>query len=128
MSLASNKILISNTSTNTPGAYLQPVTISSIGIGNLTAMNAGTLISQFVPAGVYIMPLVATANVAIEVNTYVNSTGAAVNNWVTYIASNSGGTILSDGYNVRANATVSNQTITLYTANGGQNVSATFTS
>jgi|GEM_PF-2304491 uncharacterized protein YigE (DUF2233 family) len=123
MALGLNKILLANTNTNTPGGYPQTVTISSIGIGNLTAMNAGTLTAQYVPAGMYIMPLVAAANVAIEVNSGTNN-----NNWTTYIASNSGGTLISDGYNVRANATVSNQTLTLYTVNGGQNVSATFTS
>ena len=123
MALGLNKILLANTNTNTPGAYPQTVIISSIGIGNLTAMNAGTLTSQYVPAGLYIMPIVTTGNVAIEVNSGSNN-----NSWATYIASNSGGTVLSDGYNVRANATVSNQTLTLYTVNGGANVSATFTS
>jgi uncharacterized protein YigE (DUF2233 family) len=123
MALGLNKILIANTNTNTVGAYPQNVVISSIGIGNTTLMNAGTLTSQYVPAGLYIMPTLTTANVAIELNTGTNN-----NNWITYIASNSGGTIVSDGYNVRANATVSNQTLTLYTVNGGQNVSATFTS
>ena len=123
MALGLNKILLANSSTNTPGAYPQTVIISGIGIGNTSSMNAGTLASQYVPAGLYVMPVVAAANVAIEVNTGTNN-----NNWVTYIASNSGGTVISDGYNMRANATVSNQTLTLYTVNGGQNVSSTFTS
>ena len=123
MALGLNKILLANTNTNTPGAYPQTVIISSIGIGNTTAMNAGTLTAQYVPAGLYIMPLNATANVAIEVNSGSNN-----NNWTTYVASNSGGTIISDGYNVRANATVSNQSLTLYTVNGGQAVSQTFVS
>ena len=123
MALGLNKILLANTNTNTPGAYPQTVVISSIGIGNLTAMNAGTLIAQYVPAGLYIMPVTAGGNVAIEVNSGTNN-----NNWSTYVAANSGGTIISDGYNVRANATVSNQTLTLYTVNGGQAVSQTFAS
>ena len=123
MALGLNKILLANTNTNTPGAYPQTVVISAIGIGNTTAMNAGTLTAQYVPAGLYIMPLNATANVAIEVNSGSNN-----NNWTTYVASNSGGTIISDGYNVRANATVSNQSLTLYTVNGGQAVSQTFVS
>ena len=123
MALGLNKILLANTNTNTPGAYPQTVIISSIGIGNTTAMNAGSLTAQYVPAGLYIMPVNATANVAIEVNSGSNN-----NNWTTYVASNSGGTIISDGYNVRANATVSNQSLTLYTVNGGQAVSQTFVS
>jgi len=123
MALGLNKILLANANTNTPGAYPQTVVISSIGIGNASSMNAGTLASQYVPAGLYIMPITAGGNVAIEVNSGTNN-----NVWATYIASNSGGTVLSDGYNVRANATVSNQTLTMYTVNGGQNVSATFVS
>jgi len=123
MALGLNKILLANTNTNTPGAYPQTVIISSIGIGNASAMNAGTLTAQYVPAGLYIMPVNTTANVAIEVNSGTNN-----NNWSTYVASNSGGTIISDGYNVRANATVSNQTLTLYTVNGGQAVNQTFVS
>ena len=123
MALGLNKILLANANTNTPGAYPQTVIISSIGIGNNTSMNAGVLAAQYVPAGLYIMPIVATGNVAIEVNSGTNN-----NNWSTYIASNSGGTVISDGYNVRANATVSNQSLTMYTVNGGQNVSATFVS
>ena len=123
MALGLNKILLANASTNTPGAYPQTVIISGIGIGNTSSMNAGTLASQYVPAGLYIMPITAGGNVAIEVNSGTNN-----NVWATYIASNSGGTVLSDGYNVRANATVSNQTLTMYTVNGGQNVSATFVS
>ena len=127
MALGLNKILIANTSTNTVGAYPQPVIITSIGIGNLTSMNAGVATSQFVPAGLYILPQTLN-NVAIEVNSYQNTSGNAVNNWVTYISANTGGTFISDGFNVRANATQSTQTLTLYTVNGGNAVSSTFTS
>jgi uncharacterized protein YigE (DUF2233 family) len=123
MALGLNKILLANANTNTPGAYPQTVVISAIGIGNTSSMNAGTLAAQYVPAGLYIMPVTAGGNVAIEVNSGSNN-----NSWATYIASNSGGTVISDGYNVRANATVTNQSLTMYTVNGGQNVSATFTS
>ena len=56
MSLSLNKILLANAATNTAGAYLQGITISSIGIGNTTLMNAGTSSAQFVPAGAYILP------------------------------------------------------------------------
>jgi uncharacterized protein YegP (UPF0339 family) len=124
MALALNKILIANTSSNTPGAYPQPVVISSIGTGNLTQMNAGTNSAQFIPAGLYIMPANVTANVIIEVNTYQNSTGNSVNNWVTYIFANNGGTIISDGYNVRGNAIQAVTSLTLLTVNGGNAVNA----
>lgn len=125
MALALNKIILANAAANTAGAYLQPVVISSIGVGNTTLMNAGTLSAQYVPAGLYIMPVVTTANVAIEVNAY---TGTA-NAWTTYVVSNGGGTIFSDGYNVRANAITSGaQTLTLYTVNGGNSATGTYTS
>jgi len=121
MALALNKIILANAATNTAGAYLQGVTISSIGIGNTTAMNAGASSAQLVPAGVYILPQT-TNNVAIEVNAYTGSANA----WTTYIAANTGGTVISDGYNVRANATTSTQTLTLYTVNGGNSATGTY--
>jgi hypothetical protein len=121
MALALNKIILANAATNTAGAYLQTVTISSVGIGNATLMNAGASSAQTVPAGLYILPQT-TNNVAIEVNAY---TGTA-NAWTTYIAANTGGTVFSDGYNVRANATTSTQTLTLYTVNGGNSAAGTY--
>ena len=124
MSLALNKILLANAATNTAGAYFQGVTITSIGIGNATLMNAGTSSAQFVPAGIYVSPQT-TNNVTIEVNAY---TAANANAWTTYIAANTGGTVFSDGWNVRANATTGTQSLTLYTANGGNNAPGTFTS
>ena len=123
MALALQKIILANAVTNGAGAYLQGVTITSVGIGNATAMNAGSSSAQYVPAGVYILPQT-TNNVAIEVNAY---TGTA-NAWTTYIAANTGGTVISDGYNVRANATTSTQTLTLFTVNGGNSATGTFTS
>ena len=122
MSLSLNKILLANAATNTAGAYLQGVTISSIGIGNTTLMNAGVSSAQTIPAGAYILPQT-TNNVAIEVNAY---TSAGANAWTTYIAANTGGTVISDGYNVRANATTSTQSLTLYTSNGGNNATGTY--
>jgi hypothetical protein len=110
MALGLNKIVLANASANTAGAYLQPVTVSSVGAGNATAM----LTSQFIPAGTYLLP--PTANVTIELNQY---TGSA-NSWGTLIAANVGGVLISDGYNVRANATTGTQTVTLWTVNGGQ--------
>lgn len=110
-----SKILVASTLTNAASAYLLTTTVSSVGIGNLTAMNAGVSSAQYIPAGMYVLPTT-TNNVTIEVNT-----GAAgINNWVTYIAANTGGTIISDGYNMRGNATTSTQTLTLYGVNGGQ--------
>ena len=123
MALALNKIILANAATNGAGAYLQGVTISSIGIGNATLMNAGVSSAQYVPAGVYILPQT-TNNVAIEVNAYTGSANA----WTTYIAANTGGTVISDGFNVRANATTSTQTLTLYTVNGGNTASGTYNS
>ena len=118
MALGLNKILIANASANTAGAYLQPVTVSNVGSGNATAM----LTSQFVPAGTYLM--VPAANVTIEVNNY---TGTA-NSWTTLLANNTGGVLISDGYNVRANAVTGTQTVTLLTVNGGQAASGTYLS
>ena len=118
MALGLNKILIANASANTAGAYLQPVTVSSVGSGNATAMTN----AQFIPAGTYLM--LPAANVTIEVNNY---TGTA-NNWSTLLANNTGGVLISDGYNVRANAVTGTQTVTLLTVNGGQAVSGTFLS
>lgn len=123
MALALNKIILANAATNGAGAYLQGVTISSIGIGNATLMNAGVSSAQYVPAGLYILPQT-TNNVTIEVNAY---TGTA-NAWTTYVAANTGGTIISDGFNVRANATTSTQTLTLYTVNGGNTATGTYNS
>ena len=118
MALGLNKILIANASANTAGAYLQPVTVSSVGSGTATAMNN----AQFIPAGTYLM-LPAT-NVTIEVNNY---TGTA-NSWTTLLANNTGGVLISDGFNVRANAVTGTQSVTLLTVNGGQAVSGTFLS
>ena len=110
MALGLNKILVANTSTNTASAYLQTVTVSSVGAGNATAM----INSQYVPAGMYLLP--PTASVRIQVNAY---TGTA-NSWTDLILDNVGGVLFSDGFNVRANATSGTQTLTLYTVNGGQ--------
>jgi len=116
MALALNKIIVSNASANTAAAYFQPVTVASVGAGNATAM----LLSQFVPAGLYLM--LPAANVTIEVNNY---TGTA-NSWSTLLANNTGGVLISDGFNVRANAVTGTQTVTLLTVNGGQAATGTY--
>lgn len=110
MSLALNKILITGTNTNTPGAYWQLVTLSATTAGNL------------VPAGTYLV--FPAANVSIQaVSAYNTTTNAAT--WSTLFAANTGGVLISDGVNVSANATT-NATLTLATVNGGQAVSGTF--
>jgi uncharacterized protein YigE (DUF2233 family) len=109
-----SKIIVANVITNQPGGTFQTVTVSSVGIGNTTSMNAGVSSAQYIPAGSYIYP--ATANVAVEVNI---GTGGN-NTWTTWYAANTAGWVESDGYNVRANASTGTQTVTLYTINGGQ--------
>jgi len=118
MSLGLNKILISGTSTNTPGAYWQLTTVSVASSGN-TAIPAGTYL---------VFP---TANVTIEaVSAYnANSSCTTPSTWSVCIGNNTGGVLISDGVNVRANAIVATSaTVTLATVNGGQAVSGTFNS
>lgn len=117
MALGMNKLLLANATANTAGAYLQPVTIASIGAGNATLMTN----AKFIPAGTYLWPQSAS-NVTIEINQY---TGTA-NAWTTLIANNVGGMFVSDGWNVRANAVTGTQSIVLWTVNGGSDVSGTF--
>ena len=125
MALGLNKILVSNLSTNTAAAYFQTVSITSVGVGNATAMNAGSSSAQFVPAGTYVYP--PTANVTIEVNNYNTSTNT--NAWTTLVAANVGAAcLISDGYNIRANATTGTQTVTLFTVDGGQAVTGQYNS
>jgi len=118
MALGLNKILISGTSTNTPGAYYQLTTVA-------VAASSNT----FLPAGTYtVFP---TANVTIEaVSAYNTNTSCTTpNTWTVVLGNNTGGTIVADGTHFRANAIVAtNATVTLATVNGGQNVSSTYTS
>jgi hypothetical protein len=117
MALALNKIILANATANTPAAYFEPVVISNVGAGNATAMIS----SQYVPAGLYVYP--STANVTIEFNYYTGSANA----WTTLVAANTVAPVLvSDGYNVRANATTGTQTVTLFTVNGGQAATGTY--
>ena len=113
MALALNKILISGTNFNTPGAYFQ-------GASNVFATTAGNV----VPAGTYYV--VNTPNVTIQVATAYNST-SNVTTWSNVYPINSGGFVVSDGTNVQALATT-NTTVSLVTVNGGNNAPGTFTS
>jgi hypothetical protein len=117
MALALNKIILANAAANTAGAYFEAVTVSNVGAGNSTAM----LNAQYIPAGVYVLP--ATANVVIELNEY---TGSA-NSWVSIVPNaTASAVLLSDGFNVRANAVTGTQTVTLYAVNGGQAITGTY--
>ena len=106
MSLASNKIILSGSSTNAAGAYYQ-----AYAAGNATVT---------LPAGIYVIP--PTANVTIELNT--NTSGNISNaSYQVIVANNTGGTFIADGTNVRANVLAGTPTITLFATNGGQAVS-----
>ena len=79
MSLATNKIILAGATSNTDGAYFQTSIVNAVATGN------GTV----VPAGIYLM--VPAANVTVVANT-----GSANS---TILANNTGGMIISDGYN-----------------------------
>lgn len=121
MSLSSNKILVANVLTNQAAGYFQTITVSSVGTGNATQMNGGSTTAQYIPAGWYVLPT-GTNNVTIEINTGASN----VNAWTTYVSANTGGTIISDGWNVRANATTGTQTLTLYGLSQGQNATGQY--
>ena len=76
MSLATNKIILANATSNTAGAYFLTTTISAVNTGN------GTV----VPAGVYI--LFPQANTSIIANNGSSN--------VTVLPANTGGVIISD--------------------------------
>ena len=115
MALGLNKIVLASASTNTPGAYWQLTTVSA---------NNTTVV---IPAGTYL--LFPTANVTIEaVSAYNTNTSCTTpSTFSTLIGNNTGGVLISDGVNVRANVTVATATtITLATVNGGQAASGTY--
>jgi hypothetical protein len=107
MALANNKIILANASANTAGAYFQPVTVSSVGVGNATAMGS----SQFLPAGNYV--LLPTANVTIEFNAYTGSAnawnaGSAFNpTGATSVVGTNGATFYITGVQLEAGSTAS---------------------
>ena len=108
MSLATNKIILANATSNTAGAYFLTTTVTAVSTGN------GTVI----PAGVYLMfP---------QANTSVIANNGSSNS--TLIAANTGGVIISDGVNVFAKTSATTDTVTLLATNGGQAVSSTFAS
>ena len=98
MALGLNKILISSSITNSPGAYWQLTSIAATTAGNV------------IPAGTYLA--FATANAV---------------TWSALYPVNTGGVVISDGVNVCANAST-NATMILATVNGGQAASGTFNS
>ena len=109
MALNMNKILVAGTATNAASAYFQ-----AYAAGNATVT---------LPAGTYY--IAPTANVTIELNT--NTTGNISNaSWAVVVANNTGGLFIADGTNVRANVLSGTPTITLFTVNGGQDVSGTY--
>jgi|APCry1669189440_1035222.scaffolds.fasta_scaffold25295_3 hypothetical protein len=117
MALGLNKILISGTYENTPGAYWQ-------GTSNITVSNTGTVI----PAGTYIA--FNTANVVIQAVSNYNTT-SNVATWTSISPNNVGGVIISDGVNVQANIIANGANaavLQLITVNGGQPVSGTYNS
>ena len=117
MALGLNKIVLSGNGVNVPGAYLQYTQVSA---------NNATVV---IPAGLYIM--FPTANVTIEsVSAYNTNTACTTPaTWSTWLANNTGGLIISDGTNTRANVIVAPATtITLSTVNGGTAVTGTFNS
>ena len=102
MSLASNKILVSNVATNAASGYFQ-----AYAAGNATVV---------MPAGIYY--IAPTANVTIELNT---DTDGNISNasWAVVVANNTGGLFIADGYNVRANVLSGTPTITLFCSSPG---------
>ena len=109
MALGMNKILVAGTATNAASAYFQ-----AYAAGNATVT---------LPAGTYY--IAPTANVTIELNK--DTTGNISNaSWAVVVANNTGGLFIADGTNVRANVLAGTPTITLFTVNGGQNVSSTY--
>ena len=109
MSLATNKIILANATSNTAGAYFLTTTVAAVNTGN------GTVI----PAGVYLMfP---------QANTSVIANNGSSN--ATLVAANTGGVIISDGVNVFAKTSyASGDTVTLLATNGGQAVGSTYAS
>ena len=109
MSLATNKIILANATSNTAGAYFLTTTLTAVNTGN------GTVI----PAGVYLMfP---------QANTSVIANNGSSN--ATLMAANTGGVVISDGVNVYAKSSyASGDTVTLLATNGGQAVSGTYNS
>lgn len=108
MSLATNKIILANATSNTAGAYFLTTTVTAVSTGN------GTVI----PAGVYLM--FPQANTSVIANNGSSNT--------TLIAANTGGVIISDGVNVFAKTSATTDTVTLLATNGGQAVSGTYNS
>lgn len=115
-SLALNKILIGGTNANVAGAYLQEYVLANISSGN-SAAGTGCVI----PAGVFYA--LGANNVSIEINQASGNT----NSWQSFYAANTNGVVISDGQNVRANAsTAAQQTMSLFPMGSEENAPGTF--
>ncbi len=109
MSLAANKIILANATTNAAGAFFQVYAA-----GNATV---------FPPAGFYYIANVANVTIELNTDTDGNASNAA---YTVVLANNTAGFFMADGVNVRANVLSGTPTITLYAVNGGAPVSGTF--
>ena len=107
MSLGLQKIILAGAGSNTPGAYFQTTTVA-----------VGATTTALVPAGLYV--LIPSTNINVQATTDNGST------WTTFIAANTGGTLFSDGVNIRFNNSSTAANVTLLTVNGGQAVSGTY--
>jgi len=107
MALGLPKLILASSSTNTDtaGAYFDYQT---------QAVTAGA--DVIIPAGLYLVYPV--ANLSIQAN---NGTS-----WVTLIAANTGGTVFSDGINVKWVSSSGTVTALVLTVNGGLAVSGTY--
>ena len=106
----------------------QAVTVSVAATGNAVAQLPVVGGSTYIVRRITVANAnksIATANVTIELNT--NTTGNISNaSWAVVVANNTGGLFIADGTNVRANVLSGTPTITLFTVNGGQDVSGTY--
>jgi hypothetical protein len=109
MSLASNKIILANATTNSAGAFIQ-------------VFPQGTA-TVFPPAGFYY--IANTANVTIELNTDTDGNSANAS-YTVVLANNTAGFFMADGVNVRANVLAGTPTITLFGVNSGNAVTGTY--
>jgi len=105
MALGLNKLIVSGLNSDAAGAYFDYGT---------QAVTAGADVT--VPAGMYLLYPVAN----LSVQAYNGST------WATLIAANTGGTVFSDGQNVKWVSASGTVTALYLTVNGGTAVTGTY--